>query len=85
MAKKKPADGTVVNNNVPSPESHSIPLLHLESEQDKEKLQHNLSKKIWSAIGRMAEDVPFLVLGNGAGPTGLLGVAVHLHFGLQYL
>ena len=31
---RKPANGTVVDNNVPSPERHSIPLLHLKPGQD---------------------------------------------------
>ena len=32
ILKGQPADGAVVDNNVPSPQSHSIPLLHFKSE-----------------------------------------------------
>ena len=32
ILKDQPADGAVVDNNVPSPQSHSIPLLNFKSE-----------------------------------------------------
>ena len=32
ILKDQPADGAVVDNNVPSPQSHSIPLLYFKSE-----------------------------------------------------